>query len=267
MAVDPGKPRKVLVVHGVQTGNNDDLNQDRLVDELIRGRLGPVPLAYGCELFRYEDLNDAAVKKYKILVDLLVANPIGQVVADSVIDLVGDVVISLAPGGTADKIRSGLRDKIMEIYAEGNPCYVVAHSLGSIYTFDVLNSLINSNGLFDRTSCKSWPVQALLTIGSPVGLDMFRITGRDAVKNFGTGDKWFRWLNIWDRNDPVVSGNIFGRQLSGYQIAENFLSSDPGQGWVIRDIAADSGKNWLMAHTAYWHSSVVGDKLVDMITS
>src|SRR5262249_58349135 len=109
--------------------------------------------------------------------------------------------------------------------------YVVAHSLGTIYTFDVLNGLIRDGGYFDRGSRKTWPVQGLLTIGSPIGLEMFRIKGRDAVKDFGAGDKWFRWLNIWDSNDPVVSGRIFGQHLGVYKIAEQFLSGDANQGW------------------------------------
>lgn len=267
MPVDPSKPRKVLIVHGVQTGGSEDLNQDKLIAELIKSRLGPVPVSYECELFRYEELNDKAVKMYQKLVGLLVANPVGQVVAKNVIDLAGDVVISLAPGGTADIIRTGLRDKIMEIFAAGNPCYVVAHSLGSIYAFDVLNTLLAGDSLFERSSRKTWPIQGLLTIGSPIGLDMFKKTGRNVINDFGAGDKWFRWLNIWDPNDPVVSGSIFGEKLSAYKIAEDFLSGSPDQGWVVRDIVTDTGKSWLMAHTAYWQSSVVGDKLVDMITS
>ena len=267
MAVDPGKPRKVLVVHGVQTGSNDDLNQDKLIDELIRSRLGNVPLPYECTLYRYENINDKAQQNFKNLIGLLVKNPIGQVVGKEVLDLVGDVVISLANGSTADTIRKGLRDAIIEIYEAGNPCYIVAHSLGTIYSFDVLNQLITETGYFDRASRKTWPVQGLLTLGSPIGLNMFKVTGRDRIADFGAGDKWFRWLNIWDHNDPVVSGNIFGQHLDQYKIAESFLTSDPKQGWVIRDIAADTGKMWLMAHTAYWNSPVVGDKLIDMIAS
>lgn len=266
MPVNPGMPRKVLVVHGVQTGP-DNLNQDVLVDELIKSRIGNIPLSYACELYRYKNIEADALDKYQTLLNLLVANPIGQAVGDAVLQMVGDVVLSLQNGSTANKIRQGLRQAVLDIYAAGNPCYIVAHSLGSIYTFDVLNSLIGDGEHFDRGSRKSWPVQGLLTIGSPIGLDMFKITGRDAIRNFGAGDKWFRWLNMWDPNDPVVSGNIFGQHLSGYRIAENFLSGDPNQGWVIRDLVTDTGKSWLMAHVAYWHSAVVGDKLVDMMTS
>ena len=87
-----------------------------------------------------------------------------------------------------------MRQKVLAIFEAGNPCYIVAHSLGSIYTFDVLNALIASRSYFDRSSRKTWPVQGLLTIGSPIGLDMFQATGRNAIKDFGAGDKWFRWL-------------------------------------------------------------------------
>lgn len=267
MPIDPKKPRKVLVVHGVQTGTDADLNQDKLIDELIKSRLGNIPFSYQCELFRYEDLNDAAQKKFTQLIDLLVQNPVGKVVTKKVLDIVGDVVISLSKNSTANQIRDGLKQRLIDIYNEGSPCYIVAHSLGSIYAFDVLNELMADRQYFDRSSRKTWPVQGMLTIGSPIGLDMFRITGRNKIRNLGEGDKWFRWLNIWDHNDPIVSGNIFGSNLAQYKIAESFLSSDPKQGWVIRDIAADTGKVWLMAHTAYWQSPVVGDKLVDMVTS
>jgi hypothetical protein len=266
MAVDPGMTRKVVVVHGVQSGP-DNLNQDVLIGDLIKSRIGKIPISYACELYKYENLNAATLEKYKKLLDLMAVVPIGQTIGDALIEMVGDVVISLENGKTAQFIREGMRQKILDIYTAGNPCYIVAHSLGTIYAFDVLNSLIGDGEHFDPGSRKTWPIQGLLTLGSPIGLNMFKVTGRNSIRDFGLGDKWFRWLNIFDPNDPVVSGNIFGQHLSGYKIAENFLSGDPKQGWVIRDISADTGKSWLMAHTAYWHSPVVGDKLVDMITS
>ena len=265
MPVDPSLPRKVLIVHGVETGP-DNLNQDVLIDELLKSRLGGVPLAYACELYRYKNLEAGVLDRYQSLLNLLLAVPVGQAVADAVLQVVGDVVISLRDGSTAALIRQGLRQAILDIFEQGNPCYLVAHSLGSIYAFDVVNALIGEGGYFDPGSRKSWPVQGMITLGSPIGLDLFK-TGRAGLKDFGAGDKWFRWLNLWDPNDPVVSGNIFGAHLSGFKIAENYLSSRPEQGWVIRDITLDTGKSWLMAHTAYWHSSVVGDKLVDMISS
>jgi hypothetical protein len=189
MAIDPAKPRTVLVIHGVQTESDAELHQDQAIDTLIRSRLGNIPFSFNCELYRYENLNDQAQKAFKYLNELMNKNPVGQPLGDKVIDIIGDVVISLSTNSTANKIRSNLKEKILDIYNKGNPCYLVAHSLGSIYAFDVLNELIAEHQYFDRSSRKTWPVQGLLTIGSPIGLDLFRITGRDRIQNLGAGEK------------------------------------------------------------------------------
>ena len=46
MPVDPTQTRQVLVVHGVQITSEDQLDQDRLIDELIRNRMGSIPLRF-----------------------------------------------------------------------------------------------------------------------------------------------------------------------------------------------------------------------------
>lgn len=267
MSVDPKKQRKILIVHGVQIGSDADQKQDKVITELVNNRLGNIPLNFKSELYRYENINDAAQKKYKRLSNLIVKTPIGKVVAEKAIDLIGDVVTSYLDTSTAAKIRTGLRKQILKHYNNGNPCYIVAHSLGSIYAFDVINELMRENEYFDRGSRKSWPVQGIMTIGSPIGLPMFKKGGRKKVTDLGPGNKWFRWVNFWDRTDPVVSGNIFGKQLQGYDIAEKYQSGSLDQGWVIRDKSIDTGKIWLMSHVSYWDNPIVGDNLVDMITN
>jgi len=266
MSVNPDKVRKVLVVHGVQTGKNKDQQQHRIIRDLINSRLGNIPLKFQAEMYRYEDLNDAVQKKYRLLLGMITKTPVGGIIADKAFDLLADVVTAYLDTSTAAKIRAGLRDKILATYKAGNPCYVVAHSLGTIYAFDVINELMAEDELFQRNSRRSWPVQGLVTMGSPIGLSMFR-ANRKRVTKLGPGNKWFRWINYWDRTDPVVSGKIFGKQLRGYDIAEKYLESKPEQGWVIRDRVVDTGKVWLLAHTAYWDNPMVGDGLVDMITN
>jgi hypothetical protein len=266
MAVDPTKPRTVLVIHGVQTGDSADLNQHTLIKQLLDGRLGNMPLRFTTDLFRYEDLNDQVQGKYQKLVKLIVANPVGQALGSKAIDLIGDVVTARLDTSTAAKIRQGFKEKILEIFDAGNPCYVVAHSLGSIYAFDVINDLMTEKDLFDRQSRRTWPVQGLITLGSPIGLSMFN-RGRKKVHALGEGDKMFRWVNYWDRTDPVVSGKMFGQNLTGYEIAEKYRSPSPKQGWVIRDRPVDTGKVWLLAHVAYWDNPMVGDGLFDMVTN
>lgn len=266
MAVDPKKPRKILVVHGVQTGSNADQNQHETIRALVNARLAQMSIPFETEMYRYENINDKALKPYKKLLSLIVASPVGSILGQEAIDLIGDVVISLADGKPAQTIRQGLKDRIEQIYKDGNPLYVLAHSLGSIYAFDVVNELMRSSAYFKRESRTTWPVQGLITIGSPIGLQMFR-KSRSKIISLGEGTKFFRWRNYWDRTDPVVSGSFYGKPREGYQNAETYHSSDPNQGWAVRDRIVDTGNSWLFAHTAYWTLPILGDDLVDMIAN
>jgi len=268
MTVDPTKPRTILVIHGVQTQTNDKLDQHKQIEELVKNRMGTMPMRFNMDIYRYEDINDAAqkvfVKKYMKLGYLLSRLPIGGALLADAFDIVADVVTLRAETSTAAKVRRELREKILAIYASQSPCYVVAHSLGSIYAFDVINDLMLETDYFDRKSRKTWPVQGLVTLGSPIGLPMFS-HGRQQVTELGEGNKFFRWLNYWDRTDPVVSGKIFGTHLSGFDIAEQYRTDSITQGWDIRDKQVDTGKVWLMAHVAYWDNPMVGDGLLDLI--
>jgi hypothetical protein len=266
MAVDPTKPRTVLIIHGVQTGEQTDLIQDRLITELLQSRLGNMPLKFTVELFRYEDLNNQVQRKYQRLIKLIALHPIGSALASNAIDLIGDVVTARLDTSTAAQIRKGFKDKIVKLYDEGSPCYIVAHSLGSIYAFDVVNELIKDACFFDRHSRRTWPVQGLITLGSPIGISMFK-KGRPHVQSLGKGTKMLRWLNFWDRTDPVVSGKLFGQTLNGFEIAEKYRQASLDQGWVIRDRPVDTGKVWLMAHVGYWELPAVGDGLFDLVAN
>lgn len=265
MSVDPSKPVKIIVVHGVQLGKDKDQKQHVDIKNLIKNRLAGVPLSYTTEMHTYEDINDNAIKDIKSLLKLISKSPVASILSQVTLEVVADVVISLKNGSTATSIRAGLSKRILECYKKGQPCYVVAHSLGSIYALDVINELIaGDNEFFDRDRRETWPVQALVTLGSPIGLDMFR-HNRPNVASLGTGSKMFKWLNYWDRTDPVVSGQIFGKYLKGFDIAQSYIEETREQGWMIRDIPVDTGNRWLLAHTSYWTDSKVGDGIVDLI--
>jgi len=266
MPVNPRNPRKILVVHGVETGTDADQHQDQLIHDLVADRLGDLDISFAAELYRYENINDKALASYKLLIDLIVKTPVGAALANTAIDLVGDVVIALADTGPAHEIREGLRTRIETEFAAGNPLYLVAHSLGSIYAFDVVNQLMEQPSYFDRHDRTTWPVQGLMTLGSPIGLSMFR-NPRPSVTVLGNIGNYFRWRNYWDRTDPVVSGSFYGKPLETYVRAESYISASTGRGWTIRDRSVDTGKQWLLAHTAYWTLPIVGDDLVDMISS
>lgn len=266
MPVNPSKPRVALIVHGVQTGADKNQNQHLEIRDLIKNRIGNIPLSYKTDIYRYEDINDKSISAAKKLVKLIAKTPVGGKLLETTMDLIGDVVLNLADSSTAAKIRAGLKKKILDYYQSGNPCYLVAHSLGSIYALDVLNELILQTDLFDREHRSTWPVQGLLTIGSPIGLAMFR-KDRSSLSNMGPGTKMLRWKNCWDRNDPVVSGSIFGKTISGFEIAEKYQSTNKELGWFIKDIPVNTGKLWLASHVAYWDLPEVGDILVDMMAN
>ena len=264
MPVDPQKPRKILVVHGVQSGTDEDLNQHLAVKDLVQDRLNGIPLNFETDIYRYENINDDAQKELKFVLNLFLSNLVAKKVLGKITDVIGDVVIALNEGSTALKIRQGLMDEIEKNYESGKPLYLLAHSLGSIYAFDAINELIKNPRYFDRNSRSTWPVQGLVTIGSPIGLQLFK---RTRVIKLGTGRHYFRWVNLWDRTDPVVSGSFYGKPQQGYTIAERFSTDADKSGWFIQDRIVDVGRAWLLAHVGYWNHPTIGDDLATMITS
>ncbi|MBL4775934.1 MAG: hypothetical protein JKY87_07790 [Mariprofundus sp.] len=263
--LDPNKQRKIIVVHGVQVGDNDDLHQDDVIRDLFATRLGDLHVDVAVDLYKYEDMNNEVLDKLQKIVGQLAVTPAGQFLAPPIIDLVGDVVISLANNKTAEKIRRGLEEKIMGYYEAGHPCYIVAHSLGTVYAFDVINRLMKRDDVFDADNILTWPVCSWMSMGSPLGLNMFKATGRDKLSDLGDGNYSFRWRNYFDPNDPVVSGNIFGIQSNINQIAEEFKDARAEQGWSIEDYKINTGKLHLLAHIAYWELPVIGDAIVEML--
>ena len=267
MAVDPKRPRDILVVHGVQSSTDKKQNQHKAIEKFVKDRLNGLPIKFSAEMYRYENINDKAQKRFRKVLDLLLIPlkaqvPLGWV--DSTVDVVGDVVLALKDGSTAATIPKGLTDHILQIYDKGNPCYLVAHSLGSIYAFDAVNQLVTQDGLFERDSRRTWPVQGLITLGSPIGFSMFK---RNKVKQMGSGRKFLRWINYWDRTDPIVSGSFYGKRQQSYNIVERFCQEDPNAGWFIQDRVVDIGRAWLLAHVGYWDHPAIGDDLTTLISS
>jgi hypothetical protein len=264
MTVDATKPKRILVVHGVEASTDADQHQDEDVKKLIETRLNGAPLAFETVMYRYENINDAAQRRFRNVLALFASAILAQRPVDLAADIVGDVVIALQDKSTARTIRQGLVDRIVETYEEGYPLYLLAHSLGSIYAFDAVNQLIDTAGYFGRDDRKTWPVQGLVTIGSPLGLRMFR---RNRVKPLGEGSKskFLRWTNYWDRTDPVVSGSFYGKPNEGYIIVERFATDGDDVGWIIQDKVVDVGRAWLEAHVGYWSHPGLGDDLVSLL--
>jgi hypothetical protein len=109
MPVDGNKAIKVLVVHGVQLGDNKDLDQDKDIKQLIDSRLNGIAVDFDVDIYRYENINDNKIKPLLRLSKLLLKTPAANVLVDKGMDLVLDVVINLQDGSAAEAIRAGLK--------------------------------------------------------------------------------------------------------------------------------------------------------------
>ena len=273
MSVDPGKQRKVLVVHGVRLGEDSDIDNHKTVQTAMEDRLDGLPLDFECSLFSYENMNNAALKKFTRLSQLLDKALASKVPVlgllkptENLTDLIGDVVVNLKDGETAKAIRAELKSQLEQYYSDGHHVTVVAHSLGSIYALDVLNELIKETAYFHRDDRSTWPVQGLVTIGSPIGIPMFRKC-RSTMAKLGDGANFMRWSNIWDGGDPIVTGSIFGKPAHYPHVAEHYRNNAADFGWYIKDTSIDSGRAWLMAHISYWNTPAVIDEVIRLVTT
>ena len=138
---------------------------------------------------------------------------------------------------------------------------VLAHSLGSVVAVDILIDLLSEGLISDRVPAHLWPIQGLLTCGSPLGIDipLFNQIGYrnrlSALAKLPPIPKAFRWVNLYDTNDPVVSGSALG--IPGVATP---LSNHPDLASVVKDVEVDTGKH-LLAHIAYFENFILHQHL------
>ena len=163
MAVDFEQPPVALIIHGVQTGDDNDMRQHTHVEANLRRLLENPELheddvfPFSTDIFKYEDINDDAAYLVRRVLATLTGNSIAGWVVDKAADLVGDVLIALTGGDTYDEIKQGFTAKIEEIHDTGRPVYIVAHSLGSFYAHEVLNDMFAAHR-FAKSDKAEWPV-------------------------------------------------------------------------------------------------------------
>lgn len=277
MPVDFRKPAHVIVVHGVQTGEDEDIQSEQQIRALINRSLAESHIDKEFEVrgYIYEDINDAAQRLYQqIGMAITAGRPLVREALQTVIDLAGDVIIAARNTSTAHKIRKGLIDLILESYRAKHQVVVVAHSLGTVYSLDVVNDLIGRANYFKGDDRTTWPVQGLITMGSPLGLGLefgdVRIFDKRKIRNIdGAEYNLLPWHNYYNRLDPVVSGSIFGApaDIEGAKgpVESRYGPSVLGKSWLLQGHVVTSGAQWMFAHTAYWSNPAIGDNLVDML--
>jgi len=277
MAVDFTKDAHIVAVHGVQVSEDADITSDDSIRKLLKNSLSKSHIDRNFEVagFFYEDINDEAQKYYQLLASAITkGNPLVGKGLKTFIDLSGDVVTAAKNTSTAKKIRNKLRKQILDSYNNGHQLVVVSHSLGTIYALDVVNDLIRDNNFFDGDDRTSWPVQGLITMGSPLGLEIdiggLRVFEKRSIAAIPDADfELMPWHNYFNRLDPVVSGNVLGKpiNLRGAKgpVEKRYGADTRASQWLLQGHAVTSGRQWIRAHTAYWRNPKIGDQLVTML--
>lgn len=142
------------------------------------------------------------------------SDPLIQDFLDRFVD---DVYTYFYRPGKREQIRSVLEQELAQAAEEGERTALLSHSMGTVIALDVLKDWQHNVDLF-------------VTMGSPLGLEWIRQK---------LGDPAFphcveRWLNVFDRHDPVSQGDreiaddypANGKRIEDRLIRDNF--SDKG---------------------------------------
>lgn len=276
MTVSFRKDAHVLVVHGVQRGSAQDIALDVAIERLVRSALARSHLErpFTVSQYVYEDINDNSLRLFDLIARAVLRNkPIAGRALREFIDLAGDVLIAVKASSTAAKIRRGLRNQILSAFERGNQTVLVAHSLGTVYALDVINELIAEDGLFQGDDLESWPVQSLVTLGSPLGLAItlgpLTVFESRPIAHIDAEFELFGWYNYFSSLDPIVSGNVFGKPLpmsgSNGPVELRYGEATRDANWLLRGERSSAGKQWAAAHTSYWKNGKIGDQLIQLL--
>ncbi len=182
-----------------------------------------------------------------------------------VADMIADVFIY--DGARVPPIRDHVRATV-EAAAKASGRGVVLHgnSLGSVVAMDVLLAMIGDGAIGPSVPVDQWPVRALLTTGSPLGLDLSPLvagfTDRAPQLSHALAGPLgsFTWDNVYDQNDPVVSGSIFGNALGGANLVQY-----PGYGLLsVSETTIQAGQH-LVSHVGYWKAPLVAQTLFKLV--
>lgn len=97
-----------------------------------------------------------------------------------------------------------LADAIGRAEREGRPVIIVAHSLGSLVSYDYLSSRRDSG-----------VVQRVVSVGSPLGSSDLRhlLIGGDSTEAFALPSSVKSWINIRSAGDPFAMPLAIGRDI------------------------------------------------------
>jgi len=207
--------------------------------------------------------------------ELLYASKLSQLAADlpdavESMALVGDALDYAQDVFTYARHREAILDHVeAQILAGPSGLPLVAHSLGSVVSVDLLTRWIR-RGLFAGSNPDRWPVRGLITIGSPLGIDVplpgggLGFTDRAETLEalaFDMPRRW-RWFNLVDASDPVVQGDITGAVLSREPPNLEDFSGYARLG--VDQLAPIECGGVLTAHGGYWGDNATAQAVLDI---
>jgi hypothetical protein len=146
-----------------------------------------------------------------------------------------DVDYEVRPGERYH-VQQEIRRRFQEAAASASssPHVVVAHSMGTVISYDNLKRVASSP-----------EIDGLITLGSPLGLDEIQDKLRpEWTRDTGYPDKVDRWVNIYDRFDPVagldpVFSNDYRRDGAATVVDVNQQSWGPWRHSVLKYLQGD----------------------------
>jgi hypothetical protein len=259
----------VLVVQDFRIGIESDDSTQSLLKQSHLSKLADLTsidnFHYVIETFTFDNIHSEAVDSFRAMSESIYSSPPNSIITPATLALINDVVNSLNSSSTAHEIRLGLKEKILQIYRQGNPLYLVAQGLSSVIAFDTVNDLMKNPAYFDRRDPLTWPVQGLLTLGSPLAAELFNIEQSREITSLGKGPFVFNWRNYFDTSDPFALGQVFGSLIKNNSIESRFMASIKQHGWFVKDYPIYTPVEGYETHSAYWDNSDVGEALLNMM--
>ena len=99
-------------------------------------------------------------------------------------------------GSVRQMLRTKVRKKVEDQWENGKRVMIIAHSMGSIMTYDVLRELGREG--------PNYRIEHLVTIGSPLGLPHVVYKAHEEFGRLRTPSIVDKWSNLADRRDPVA---------------------------------------------------------------
>jgi hypothetical protein len=143
-----------------------------------------------------------------------------------------------------DELRRRFMDRLRSREGEG-PLVVVSHSMGTFIAYDCL---------MHEPDCP--PIDGLMTIGSPLGLDEVQ----DFFPNWTRADGFPSaklkgpWVNVFDPLDPVAGGDP--------HLANDYMRG--GQP-VVEDLREDNWGTWRHSISKYFQGKLLRGRLATML--